>query len=159
MKPIPSPSHNIKFCPLCRILSGVLIQVSCIWLLASCQSTAPLVTQPRNDSIILRHHYAHDSIYVHDSVFTRYAIGNPDTNRQNHRSLIANRVDTVLVERWHTDVRYKIQAQTDTIWQDKEVVVTLPPERYVPQFYKWCAWIVLAMVVYIIVRVAVRVFL
>lgn len=110
-------------------------------LMASCKTSAPIVSVPRNDSVVVRNVFVHDSVYRHDSM------------------AVAVFRDTVFVERWHRDVRYKIQAQTDTIWQDKEVVVTLPPERYVPQFYKWCAWIVLAMVVYIIVRVAVRVYL
>ena len=91
------------------------------------------------DSIIIRNHFVHDSIYLHDSM------------------AVATMHDTVLIERWHTDIRYKTQHRTDTIWRDKQVTVTLPPERYVPAFYKWCAGILIGMIVAVIVYVLYRV--
>ncbi len=148
MNPTPSLLHNMKLRPLCRILSCVLMLISGICLLASCKSTAPIITQHRNDSIVIHRHYEHDSIYVHDSVVTRYAIGDPDT---------------VYVHKWHTDIRYKVAHKTDTIYQDREVIITPPPERYIPSFYRTCTRLfilsVLLLLAYVFIRLIIKIYL
>lgn len=118
------------FIPLCMALSLVLI---------GCKTSAPIVTTPRNDSVVIRNVYHHDSIYIHDSVF------------------IAMQNDTVVVHKWHTDWRYSIKTNSDTVYLDKEVVVTLPPEKYIPPFYKWCTGILIVLVILLLLYVALRV--
>lgn len=43
--------------------------------------------------------------------------------------------------RWHTEWRERVVIKNDTVYQDKETVVQLPPERYVPRAVKVLAWI------------------
>ena len=64
--------------------------------------------------------------------------------------------DTVFVHRWHTDIRYSIKHHTDTIYQDKETVVTLPPEKYIPPFYRWCTRVLIIVVCCLILYIAIR---
>lgn len=44
------------------------------------------------------------------------------------------------IERWHTEWRERVVVRTDTVYRDREVVVQLPPERYVPRAVKGLAW-------------------
>ena len=58
--------------------------------------------------------------------------------------------DTVLIEKWRT--RYIDRTRTDTIYTErvkteKEVV----KEKYVPSFYKWCAFFSILIVVVVII--------
>ena len=76
------------------------------------------------DTILL-----HDSIYVHEMM----------------------RGDTVYLTRTEWRDRWRVRIERDTIVDvrvEKEVV-QLPPERYVPKFYKWCTialWVIVALV-------------
>ena len=66
-----------------------------------------------------------DSTYHRDSIFVReYTRG-----------------DTVYLDRWRDRWRERTLTRTDTVWQDREVQIQLPPERYVPQAVKGLAWI------------------
>lgn len=67
----------------------------------------------------------HDSTYRRDSIYIREYI----------------RGDTVYLDRWRDRWREHIITRTDTIYQDKETVIQLPPERYVPRAVKVLAWI------------------
>lgn len=49
--------------------------------------------------------------------------------------------DTLVVEHWHTRYRDRVVVKTDTLYQNKETVIQLPPERYVPRAVRWLAWI------------------
>jgi hypothetical protein len=116
-----------------------------LFIVSSCKTTAPIVSTPRNDSIVIRHHYERDSIYVLDSV------------------AVAVVHDTVYVNRWKTKDRFSIINKTDTVYQDKEVVIHSPPERYIPLFYRWCTRVliiaVILLICYIALRVVVKIYL
>ena len=78
-----------------------------------------------NDSVTFVHEKASiDTIYLRDSVFI--------SERQ--------RGDTVYLTRTEWRDRWRTRIERDTVVDvrvEKEVV-QLPPERYVPKFYKWC---------------------
>ena len=65
-----------------------------------------------------------DTIYLHDSVFVSERM----------------RGDTVYLTRVEWRDRWRTRVERDTVVDvrvEKEVV-QLPPERYVPKFYRWC---------------------
>ncbi len=153
----------------------LLLALGLLFLCPSCKTAAPIVTTPRNDSIVIRNIYHHDSIYLHDSMAISYKKGVPDVTCKScggesggtiHPSIkrsgidpcdiVAERVDTVFVHKWHTDIRYSIKHHTDTIYQDKETVVTLPPEKYIPPFYRWCTRVLIIVVCCLILYIAIR---
>ena len=109
--------------------------------LTSCRSAAPLVSVPRNDSVVIRDRFVRDSMIVRDSIVVRL------------------KSDTVLIDRWHNLWRDRIVATTDTVYKDKVVTVQLPPERYVPWLYRVALYVCIALVLYIITRICVRRFL
>ena len=106
--------------------------------LTSCRSAAPLVSVPRNDSMVIRDRFVRDSMIVRDSIVVRL------------------KSDTVVIDRWHNLWRDRIVATTDTVYKDKLVTVQLPPERYVPWLYRVALYVCIALVLYIIIRVGVR---
>ena len=116
----------------------LLLALGLLFLCPSCKTVAPTVTTPRNDSIVIRNIYHHDSIYLHDSM------------------AVAIVRDTVFVHKWHTDIRYSIKHHTDTLYQDKETVITLPPEKYIPPFYRWCTHVLIITVCCLILYIAIR---
>ena len=120
----------------------LLLALGLLFLCPSCKTAAPIVTTPHNDSIVIRNIYHHDSIYLHDSM------------------AVAMVHDTVFVHRWHTYIRSSIKHHTDTIYQDKETVITLPPEKYIPPFYKWCARILIiaicCILAYLVLRLVIK---
>ena len=85
-----------------------------------------------NDSVTFVHEKASiDTIYLRDSVFI--------SERQ--------RGDTVYLTRTEWRDRWRTRIERDTIVDvrvEKEVV-QLPPERYVPKFYKWCTGLLWAI--------------
>ena len=109
--------------------------------LTSCRSAAPLVSVPRNDSMVIRDRFVRDSMIVRDSIVVRL------------------KSDTVLIDRWHNLWRDRIVATTDTVYKDKVVTVRLPPERYVPWLYRVALYVCIALVLYIITRICVHRFL
>ena len=109
--------------------------------LTSCRSAAPLVSVPRNDSMVIRDRFVRDSMIVRDSIVVRL------------------KSDTVVIDRWHNIWRDRIVATTDTVYKDKLVTVRLPPERYIPWLYRVALYICIAVVLYIITRICVRRFL
>ncbi len=67
----------------------------------------------------------HDSTYHRDSIYIReYTRG-----------------DTIYLDRWRDKWRERVVIRNDTVYQDKEVQIQLPPERYVPRTVKCLAWI------------------
>ena len=109
--------------------------------LTSCRSAAPLVSVPRNDSMVIRDRFVRDSVVVRDSIVVRL------------------KSDTVVIDRWHNLWRDRIVATTDTVYKDKVVTVRLPPERYVPWLYRVALYVCIALVLYIITRICVHRFL
>ena len=106
--------------------------------LNSCATQNPLISVPRNDSIVIRDRYVRDSIIVRDSIFVRL------------------KNDTVFIDRWHNLWRDRTVATTDTLYRDREVVVQLPPERYVPWLYRVALYVCIALVLLIVIRICVR---
>ena len=96
-----------------------------------------------NDSVTFVHEKASiDTIYLRDSIFI--------SERQ--------RGDTVYLTRTEWRDRWRTRIERDTVVDvrvEKEVV-QLPPERYVPKFYKWCTGLLLAFLVLAIGRLALK---
>ncbi len=66
----------------------------------------------------------HDSTYHRDSIYIReYTRG-----------------DTVYLDRWRDRWHERVVIRNDTIYQNKEIVVHSPPEKYVPRIVKWLAY-------------------
>lgn len=95
------------------------------------------------DTVVLR-----DSVYRHDSVIYR------------ERTVLDTVYITKEVYRDRLEARGERQkaVRTDTVvvteWREK--VIELPPERYVPKFYKWCTGLFWAIFVLAIIVVIVR---
>ena len=117
MKRITSPyiSRKEKNIALAIAMIGYALFVLA---LTSCRSAAPLVSVPRNDSMVIRDRFVRDSMIVRDSIVVRL------------------KSDTVVIDRWHNVWRDRIVATTDTVYKDKLVTVRLPPERYIPWLYR-----------------------
>ena len=83
-----------------------------------------------------------DTVVVHDSVFV--------SERQ--------RGDTVYLTRVEWRDRWRTQMVHDTVVDVRvqKEVVQLPPERYVPKFYRWCTVLLLAILVLAIGRLALK---
>ena len=85
-----------------------------------------------NDSVTFVHEKASiDTIYLRDSVFI--------SERQ--------RGDTVYLTRTEWRDRWRTRIERDTVVDvrvEKEII-ELPPERYVPRFYKWCTGLLFAI--------------
>ena len=81
-----------------------------------------------------------DTIYQHDSVFVREVM----------------RGDTVYLTRVEWRDRWRTRVERDTVMDvrvEKEVV-QLPPERYVPAFYKRCTvalWAIIAIATIVVI--------
>ena len=120
---------------------GIMLPTALLLILLalnSCATQNPLISVPRNDSIVIRDRFVRDSIIVRDSIFVRL------------------KNDTVFIDRWHNLWRDRTVATTDTVYKDKEVLVQLPPERYVPWLYRVALYVCIALVLYIIIRICVR---
>ena len=104
-----------------RVLSmGIIILVS-----VSCSSTKSMPVVQSNDTTSFIQRSARvDTVYLRDSVFVSEKM----------------RGDTVYLTRVEWRDRWRTRVERDTVMDvrvEKEVV-QLPPERYVPKFYKWC---------------------
>ncbi len=110
-----------KSATFARVLSmGIIILAS-----ASCSSTKSMPVVQSNDTTSFIQRSARvDTVYLRDSVFV--------SEKQ--------RGDTVYLTRVEWRDRWRTRVERDTVMDvrvEKEVV-QLPPERYVPAFYKWC---------------------
>ena len=96
-----------------------------------------------NDSVTYAHEKTSiDTIYLRDSVFI--------SERQ--------RGDTIYLTRTEWRDRWRTRIERDTVVDvrvEKEVV-QLPPERYVPKFYKWCTGLLFAIGLLTIGRFALK---
>ena len=83
-----------------------------------------------------------DTVYLRDSVFV--------SEKQ--------RGDTVYLTRVEWRDRWRTRVERDTVMnvQVEKEVVQLPPERYVPKFYRWCTGLLLAILVLAIGRLALK---
>ena len=110
-----------------------LMSVSCRSLEVVSSSEVQDVQKFRSvDTVVVR-----DSVYRHDSVIYR------------ERTVLDTVYITKEVYRDRLEARGERQkvVRTDTVvvteWREK--VIELPPERYVPKFYKWCTGLLWAI--------------
>ena len=110
--------------------------------LPSCKSLDPTTLHHATQHYTTQHNVTHDTIYLRDSVFVSERM----------------RGDTVYLTRVEWRDRWRTRVERDTVMDvrvEKEVV-QLPPERYVPKFYKWTAaifWTGIALLIlYLILR-------
>ena len=115
-----------------RSLSLILILCTMLIVHPSCSSTQSMPVTSSNDSVIFAHKDASiDTIMLHDSIYI-------------HEMM---RGDTVYLTRTEWRDRWRVRIERDTIVDvrvEKEMV-QLPPERYVPKFYKWCTGLLFAI--------------
>ena len=100
------------------------------------------VVQSSNTTSYIQRNASVDTIYQHDSIFIREYL----------------RGDTVYLTRTEWRDRWRTRVERDTVVDvrvEKEVV-QLPPERYVPKFYKWCTGLLLTILVLAIGRLALK---
>ena len=110
-----------------------------ILALPSCKS-ASVVQEVRSSEV--QKFRSVDTIVMHDSVFI--------SERQ--------RGDTIYLTRTEWRDRWRTRIERDTVVDvrvEKEVV-QLPPERYVPKFYKWCTIALWAIGLLVMGRLALK---
>ena len=138
-----------------RTLLLALSMATILLVLPSCKShNVPRIAQidtDRNESHFLQRVdtvVVRDSVYRHDSVIYR------------ERTVLDTVYITKEVYRDRLEARGERQkaVRTDTVvvteWREK--VIELPPERYVPKFYKWCTGLLGAILVLAIGRLALK---
>lgn len=135
---------QIDIVKILRIVAGIVICLLWLCLLNSCKTCECLPSVEYRDSIVTRYHHDTIQTYEKDSVF------------------IHAKGDTVWRERWSIRWRDKIVERHDTIYQDRQTE-TVRVERVVPALYKNCTrgfFVLLSVVVlYIVVRILIRVYL
>ena len=127
-----------------RIISQGVSMAIIILVSVSCSSTKSMPVVLSNDTTSFIQRSARvDTIYLHDSVFV--------SERQ--------RGDTVYLTRTEWRDRWRTRVERDTVVdvRVKKEVVQLPPERYVPKFYRWCTGLLFAILVLAIGRLGYRV--
>ena len=117
-----------------RLWSPILILMLALSVLPSCRSVEAI--NSNLSTLDIRHSTHTDTVVVHDSVFVREMI----------------KGDTFYITRVEWRDRWRTRVERDTVVDvrvEKEVV-QLPPERYVPKFYKrctWALWIIVALAI------------
>ena len=109
-----------------------------ILALPSCRSLNPCLYTLHRDSVAYTVHQTIDTVVIHDSIFVReYMAG-----------------DTIYRDRIQYRDRWRTRMVHDTVRHTEYVdrVVEKPPERYVPKFYKCCTAILLALLIFFILR-------
>ena len=117
---------------------GIILLVS-----ASCSSTKSMpVVQSNDTTSFIQRSASVDTVYLRDSVFV--------SEKQ--------RGDTVYLTRVEWRDRWRTRVERDTVMDVRveKKVVQLPPERYVPKFYRWCTGLLLAILVLAIGRLALK---
>ena len=100
----------------------LILSMMCL-MSVSCKSLDPTIVASATSSASAATH-THDTLVLHDSIYVREVL----------------KGDTLYLTRIEYRDRWRTQIVHDTI-QDTQVVekvIELPPERYVPKFYKWC---------------------
>ena len=103
-----------------RYLSSLFL----LFLLVSCRSLEHCSTVVQYGSELFNVVRSVDTVVVRDSVFV--------SERQRGDTVYMTRVEWR--DRWRTHLVHDTIVRTDSIVQ----VIEHPPERYVPNFYKWC---------------------
>ena len=108
-----------------RIISQGVSMAIIILVSVSCKSMCEIATVQSSDTTsFIQKSTSVDTIYQHDSVFV--------SERQKG--------DTVYLTRTEWRDRWRTRVERDTVVDVRvqKEVVQLPPERYVPKFYRWC---------------------
>ena len=116
----------------CRSLE--VVSSSEVQEVQKCRSVDTVVVRDSvlvRDSVVQRERTIHDTVYVTKEVYR-------DRLEARGERQKAVRTDTVVVTEW------------------REKVIELPPERYVPKFYKWCTGLLWAILVLAIGRLALK---
>ena len=124
----------LNIIPFMRYLSSLFL----FFLLVSCRSLDPTTLHHATQHYTTQHNVTHDTVYLRDSVYV--------SERQ--------RGDTVYLTRVEWRDRWRTRVERDTVMDvrvEKEVV-QLPPERYVPKFYRWCTGLLFALLTWVAVR-------
>ena len=96
------------------------------------------VAQSNDTTSFIQRSVSSDTVYLRDSVYV--------SERQ--------RGDTVYLTRVEWRDRWRTRVERDTVMDvrvEKEVV-QLPPERYVPKFYRWCTGLLFALLTIVVAR-------
>ena len=124
-----------------RIISQGLSMAIIILVSVSCSSTKSMPVVQSNDTTSFIQRSARvDTVYLRDSVFVSEKM----------------RGDTVYLTRVEWRDRWRTRVERDTVMDvrvEKEVV-QLPPERYVPPFYKRCTiafWAIVAVATIVVI--------
>ena len=94
-------------------------------------STFDIQYSTLRDSIVYREKVVHDTVYITKEVYRD------------------QRLSTF-------DIQHSTKADTVVVTEYRDRIVELPPERYVPKFYKWCTGLFWAIFVLAIIVVIVR---
>ena len=119
-----------------RLWSPILILMLIVSVLSSCKTLDPTTLHNATQHYTTLHNSTRDTVYLRDSIYIREL----------------QRGDTVYLTRIEWRDRWRTRVERDTVVDvrvEKEVV-QLPPERYVPKFYKrctWALWIIVALAI------------
>ena len=103
-----------------------------IIFLASCRSVSSVESLKSNvESQEVQKFRSVDTIVMHDSVFI--------SERQKGDTIYLTRTE------WRDRWRTRIERDTVVDVRVEKEVVQLPPQRYVPKFYKWCTGLLWAI--------------
>ena len=127
----------------CAILVRALSLAIIILVSVSCKSMCEIATVQSSDTTsFIQKSTSVDTIYQHDSVFV--------SERQKGDTMYLTRTE------WRDRWRTRVERDTVVDVRVQKEVVQLPPERYVPKFYKRCTialWaIIAAAIAYVLLR-------
>ena len=120
-----------------RVLSMGIILLA----LPSCKSHEHCSTVVQNGSELFNVVRSVDTLVVRDSVFV--------SERQQGDTVYLTRVE------WRDRWRTRVERDTVVDVRVEKEVVQLPPERYVPKFYRWCTialWAIIAIATIVLIR-------
>ena len=109
--------------------------------LPSCKSHEHCSTVVQNGSELFNVVRSVDTLVVRDSVFV--------SERQQGDTVYLTRVE------WRDRWRTRVERDTVVDVRVEKEVVQLPPERYVPKFYRWCTialWAIIAIATIVLIR-------
>ena len=96
------------------------------------------VVQSNDTTSFIQRSVSSDTVYLRDSVYV--------SERQRGDTVYLTRVD------WRDRWRTRVERDTVMDVRVEKEVVQLPPERYVPKFYRWCTGLLFALLTWVAVR-------
>ena len=116
-----SMAMTILVLPSCRSLEAVSSSE-----VQDVQKFRSVDTVVVRDSVLVRDSIVHRERTIHDTVYITKEVYRDRLEAKGERQKVV-RTDTVVVTEW------------------REKVIELPPERYVPKFYRWCTGLLWAI--------------